>query len=261
MSKKLRYLISSVLVSAGYYFFLGLPYESRNYGLLVGMVLVVFCLWFGLGIVFEEDLGLRLMSVVLPLMFFVGFGLFTALLPFDFVGRLILTLVFGAVFYVIFLLENVFMVAIGFKTVPLYRAAYTVGLIVLLLACFFLFNSLYSFRFDYWLDTSAVMFISALIFAYQFWAIAIELPDDGRKKNLAAYILVPAFLMSQLALVFSFWPMGIFKRSIYLVLAVYLLSGLIEANIRGRLFRKTWLMFSWIGVAVVLGILLVTRWR
>jgi len=63
-----------------------------------------------------------------------------------------------------------------------------------------------------------------------------------------------------LALVFSFWPVNIFKGSIYLVSAVYVLSGLIEADIRGRLFRKTWLMFSWIGAAIVLGILLVTRW-
>ena len=261
MTKKLRYGVSSLLAAVGYYFFLGLPYESRNYGLVVGLVLVVFCVWFGLGIVFEGDLGLRLMSVLLPLIFFVGFGMFTALLPFNFGGRLVLTLVFGSVFYVIFLMENVFVVAIGFKTVPLYRAAYTVGLIVLLVACFFLFNSLYSFRFDYWINTLAVMFVSAFIFAYQFWAIAIELPDDGKKKNLAAYVLVPAFLMSQLALVFSFWPVGIFKGSIYLVSAVYVLSGLIEANIRGRLFRKTSLMFGWIGAAIVLGIMLVTRWR
>ena len=261
MSKRLKYLFSSSLATVGYYFFLGLPYESRNYGLLVGIVLVIFCLWFGLGIMFGGDLGLRLISVVLPLIFFVGFGMFTALLPFNFVGRLVLTAVFGVVIYVIFLIENVFMVAIGFRTVPLYRAAYTVSLIVLLLVCFFLFNTMYSFGFDYWVNTLVVMSLSCLIFAHQFWAIAIELPDDGKKKSRLSYILMPSLLVAQLALVFSFWPVGIFKGSIYLVSAIYVLSGLIEAKIRGRLFRKTWLMFLWTGLAIVLGILLVTKWR
>jgi len=261
MSKRLKYLFSSFLVSVGYYSFLGLPYESRNYGLAVGVVLVIFCLWFGLGIILGDDLGLRFISVVLPLIFFVGFSMFTALLPFNFVGRLVLTVIFGTVIYVIFLVENVFMVAIGFKTVPLYRAAYTVSLIVLLLACFFLFNTLYSFGFSYWVNSLVVMGLTSLIFAYQFWVIAIELPDDGKEKRRLSYVLVPGFLVSQLALVFSFWPVGIFKGSIYLVSAIYVLSGLIQADIRGRLFRKTSLMFLWTGVAIVLGILLVTRWR
>jgi len=261
MSKRLKYLFSSFLVSVGYYFFLGLPYESRSYGLLVGVVLVIFCVWFGLGIIFGSDLGLRLISVVLPLMFFVGFGMFTALLPFNFVGRLVLTVIFGTVIYIIFLVENVFMVAIGFKTVPLYRAAYTVSLIILLLACFFLFNTLYSFGFDYWINAVAVMGLTSLIFAYQFWAIGIELADDGKSKSWISYVLISGFLVSQLALVFSFWPVGIFKRSIYLVSVIYVLSGLMQADIRGRLFRKTWLMFLWTGVAIVLGIVLVTRWR
>ena len=261
MSKRLKYLFSSFLASVGYYFFLGLPYESRNYGLLVGMVLVIFCLWFGLGIMFGGDLGLRLISVILPLIFFVGFGMFTALLPFSFVGRLVLTIVFGVVIYVIFLVENVFMVAIGFRTVPLYRAAYTVSLIILLLACFFLFNTMYSFGFDYWINTLVVMFLTCFIFTYQFWVIAIELPDDGKNEKKLFYVLIPGLLVSQLALMFSFWPVGIFKGSIYLVSVIYVLSGLIQANIRGRLFRRTWLMFLWIGVAIVLGILLATKWR
>jgi len=261
MSKKLKYLFSSLLSSVGFYFFLGLPYESRNYGLLVGMVLMIFCIWFGLGIIFEGDFGLRLISVILPLIFFVGFGMFTALLPFNFVGRMILTIIFGLVFYVIFLVDNVFMVAIGFRTVPLYRAAYTVNLIILLLASFFLFNSLYSYKFDYWVNTLAVAFLSMLIFIYQFFCIAIELSGDGKNKNKFVYVLVPTFLMAQLALVFSFWPVGIFKGSIYLVSAIYVLSGLIEADIRERLFKKTWLTMIWVGVAIILGILLATAWR
>jgi hypothetical protein len=57
-------------------------------------------------------------------------------------------------------------------------------------------------------------------------------------------------------LVLSFWPVGIFKGSIYLVMTVYIISGLMHAELRDRLFKKTWLIFIWVGVATILGIIL-----
>ena len=128
-----------------------------------------------------------------------------------------------------FLVENVFLVAIGFRTPPLYRAAYTVGLILLLLSSFFLFNSLFSFKFNYWLNMILVFIISAVIFLYIFFSVTIELPDDGKDKNIWYYVLVPSILTAEMALALSFWPTGIFKGSIYLVMIVYILSSLIHA--------------------------------
>jgi len=199
--------------------------------------------------------------VMLPMQFFIGFGLFSALFPVSFLLKLGLSLVFGLMCYLIFLVENVFLVAIGFKTVPLYRAAYTMNLILTLLSSFFLFISLQSFNQIYWVNMIAVFVISALIFLYQFWAIAIELPDDGRTKNRWAYVFVPSLLLSEMALAFSFWPVGMFRGSIYLVVMIYVVSALYQADIRERLFKKTWLTYVWLGIAVVLGVLFLTKWR
>lgn len=260
MNKRFKYLLASLFSSLGFFFFISLPYESRYFGLMVGFVLVVFCFWFGLGVMFEKSLYLRIMTVLLPVCFFIGFGMFVALLPYGFWGRLIFSVIFGLVLYTTFLVENVFMVAIGFKTVPLYRAAYTVSLIVLLLASFFMFNTLLSFRLPFYGNGLWVFFISLIIFAYQFWAIAIELPDDGVDKNAKSYVIVPAVLMSQLAVLFSFWPVGIFKGSVYLVSIVYIMSGLIQADIRERLFKGVWIMYLWVTVAIVIAVLMVTSW-
>ncbi len=256
MSKKLKYLISSILATVGFYFFLSLPYESHYYGLLVGIVLIIFCFWFGLGIVFDESIYIRLMSIVMPVAFFVGFALFATLLPQNFSLSLFYSFFFGIVTYIMFLVENVFLVAIGFRTPPLYRAAYTVGLILLLLTSFFLLNSLFSFKFIYWLNMLLVFVISMIIFLYVFFSVTIELPDDGKDKNVWYYVLVPSLLMSEIVLVLSFWSVGIFKGSIYLVMIVYILSSLMHAELRGRLFKRTWLVFVWVGVATVLGIVL-----
>lgn len=256
MSKRLRYLISSLLATAGFYFFLTLPYESHYYGLLVGIVLVVFCFWFGLGIVFDKSINIRLMSVVLPVAFFVGFALFATLLPQNFWLNILYSLFFGIVSYAIFLVENVFLVAIGFRTPPLYRAAYTVGLILLLISAFFLFDSLFSFKFIYWLNMVLVFILSAIIFLYIFFSVTIELPNDGKDKNIWHFVLVPSTIMAQISLVLSFWPVGIFKGSIYLVVIVYIISALLHAELRGRLFKRTWIVFVWVGVATVLGIIM-----
>lgn len=256
MSKKLKYLISSLLATVGFYFFLSLPYESHYYGLLVGVVLIIFCFWFGLGIVFDKSIYIRLMSIVMPVAFFIGFALFATLLPQNFLLSLFYSFFFGIISYAMFLVENVFLVAIGFRTPPLYRAAYAVGLILLLLTSFFLFDSLFSFKFIYWLNMLLVFVISMVIFLYIFFSVTIELPDDGKNKNVWYYVLVPSLLMSEMALVLSFWSVGIFKGSIYLVMIVYILSGLMHAELRERLFKKTWLVFVWIGVATILGVFL-----
>jgi len=256
MSKRFKYFISSLLATVGFYFFLGLPYESHYYGLLVGIVLIIFCFWFGLGIVFDKSVYIRLMSAVMPTAFFVGFSLFAILLPQSFLLTLMYSLFFGVICYVMFLVENVFLVAIGFRTPPLYRAAYTVGLILLLLTSFFLFNSLFSFKLAYWLNMLFIFVISMIIFLYIYFSVTIELANDGKDKNIWYYILVPSLLVSEVALVLSFWPVGIFKGSIYLVMIVYIINGLLHAELRGRLFKRTWLVFVWVGVATVLGMIL-----
>lgn len=261
MNKRFRYLISSVFSALGFLMFITLPYESRYYGLMAGMVLSMFCFWFGLGIVFIENFSVRMMAIILPMLFFVGFGLFAALLPYSIISAVLLSVFFGVVYYILFLVENVFLVAIGYRTVPLYRAAYTTSLIVLLLTTFFVFDTLFSFRLFFIWNVLGVFLISVLIFLYQFWAIAIELPDDGKDKNRWLYVFLPAVLMTELALVWSFWPVGIFKGSVYLVSAVYVLSGLMQAEIRERLFKRTWLTQLWIGVAIVAACVLVTNWR
>jgi hypothetical protein len=260
MSKRFKYFISALFSALGFFMFISLPYDSRYFGLMVGVVLVVFCFWFGLGIIFEKSLYIRIMSVLLPVGFFAGFGLFGVLLPYNTILAVVMSVIFGLVLYGMFLVENVFLVAIGFKTVPLYRAAYTVSLIIMLVTAFFMFDSLFSFRLSFWWNGLWTLLISLLVFLYQFWAIAIELPDDGKSKNMKTYVWVPSILIAELSMIFSFWPTGIFKGSIYLVSVVYILSSLIQADLRDRLFKRTWLMYMWVGVAVVAAAVLTTKW-
>jgi len=261
MDKRIRYIISSVVSAVGFWFFLNLPYDTRYFGLIAGVVLMIFCFWFGLGIIFTSDFYNRMMTAIMPVMFFVSFGLFVVLLPESWWLMLLICLFFGIIIYVMFLVENVFWVAIGYKTVPLYRAAYTVGLILMLMTAFFSYNSFYSFKLSPWLNFLLAGAIGIMLFVYHFWAVAIELPDDGKKRGIWTYSLISGLILAEFALALSFWPIGIFKSSVYLVSLVYVMAGLIQADIRDRLFRKIWLQYVWIAIAIMLAIVVTTIWK
>lgn len=261
MGKRFRYFISSVISALGFFLYVSLPVETRYFGLLAGVVLVIFCVWFGLGLIFTDDFYTRMMSVILPSLFFLGFGLFSVLLPDGFLTSMILSVVFGFVIYTLFLVENVFLVAIGFKTVPLYRAAFTVSLMLTLFTSFFVFNSLISFRLYFWWNFILTFLISMLFFLYQFWAVTIESVDDGKSKNLKVYYIIPSLVMAEISAILSFLPVGIFKGSIYLVTAMYIMIGLVSAGLRERLFKKTWIQFGFILIGLLMAIFFSTQWR
>ena len=191
MSKRWRYFISTLLSMAGFYLYLWLPVDSRYYGLALEIGLVIFCFWFGLGLIFENNIDQKLMVIILPLIFATGYSLFCALLPTNQFYMIMLSVFFAFVIYLLFLVENVFLVAIGTKTVPLYRAAYTTSLIFTLFSGFFVFNSLLSFRWPFYINFILVALVSIILFLYQFWAIAIELPDDGIQKGKWTYVHFP----------------------------------------------------------------------
>lgn len=260
MPKRLRYFVSSALAALGFYMFLILPVDSRYFGLMLLVALTSFCFWFGLGIIFEGNIDTKVMSVLLPILWTVGFALFAVLLPSTAVNYIFLSLFYPLVLYVMFLLENVFLVAIGYRTVPLYRAAYTVSLILSLISSFFAFDALFSFKLPFWGNALAALGLGILIFSYQYWSIAIELPDDGKEKGRWPYILVSSCLLTEMALGLSFWPVGIFKGSVYLTAVIYIISALLQAEIRDRLFRGVILTYSYMAVAVVLAIILTTSW-
>ena len=164
VSKRWRYLVLTVLSGIGMYLFLSLPVDFRYLGIALELVLVVFCFWFGLEIMFDRKPHTKLMTAILPVLLTLGYGLFVVLLPSSQINLLIYIAVFGIMIYLMFLVENVFLVAIGYKTVPLYRAAYTVSLILVLLTAFFLFNSMLSFSYLLGKFTSDIIVDTIIVF-------------------------------------------------------------------------------------------------
>ena len=97
MPKRFKYFISSVIGAIAFYLYLGLSVESKYYGLMLLLAMVAFCFWFGLGIIFNGSIDTKIMAVLLPILWTLGFGLFSALLPTNWLNLFFLSLFFGGI--------------------------------------------------------------------------------------------------------------------------------------------------------------------
>jgi len=194
-----------------------------------------------------------LIIAILPSMFSLGVTLFLPLIVESVLGNILVSLLLIVIFYLMCLISNVFVVSLQFKTVPLYRAASTSNTVLLLLAGFLIFNTIFSLKYSPWLNGLLVLLISFPIFYNLFWVAAIS---ESRDKKIFACSVVCSCVLSEFAVAISFWPAGLTLSSLYLVSLIYVLGGIIQAQIKERLFRRTFLEYIWIGAGTFIALFL-----
>ena len=105
---------------------------------LLSAVLSLWSLWEGL------NLTKAIVLLILPVFFTVAVSSFYFLLPVRWLTRLPVAVVFGLIFYLLLLAQNVFNVASS-RTIPLYRAASTVTFVYTIATAVLLFHILHAF--------------------------------------------------------------------------------------------------------------------
>ena len=98
---------------------------------VLAYILSLWALWEGL------NLTKAIVLMILPTFFTVAVSSFYFLLPVRWLTRLPVAFVFGLLFYLLLLSQNVFNVA-AIRTIPLYRAASTAAFLFTLLSAFFI---------------------------------------------------------------------------------------------------------------------------
>jgi len=260
LSKRGRFLVGSGILFVLFFLNLMVPFEYR-YVCMAGVTgLLVLIYWWVLGALKLGDKITKVFLLILPLSFLWGFLLFAFLLPLSWWMKIAMALFFAVVNYVIVLVENVFLYAVLKKTVPLYRAAYTVSLILLLLSSFLLFDGLFSYQALFWVNGLVVFLISFLLFWYHRWTVSIELGGQSFKQS-QTMIWVPSLMMLELAVVISFWPLSLFLRSFYLTAVFYVVVGVLRMDWKERLFRKVKIEYLWVGLGVLMSLVFMSRWR
>lgn len=257
MSKRQKYVFTSLLLAIGLYSTQLVPIDNfYRYLAIFGLFIVSY--FVSAWALFSDMKGVEWAVLVpFPGFYAVSVALFYYLLPESIISLVFIFLLFGIGTYSLLLISNIFSVA-AIKMIPLYRAALAWSFIMQLITSLFFYNSIFSFRFPFFVNAILVFLVSFPIVLHGLWVVKLEAVVS---KQIINYSLTVAFILAQLAAALSFWPATVWIASISLVTGMYVFLGLLQHHLQDRLFRSTFKEYIFIGVAVLIVMMVFTPWR
>ncbi len=257
MSKRAYFLISSFILT-GIFFVLNLISFQWKYAGIIGFSVGVGLYHLVLFYSMVKKKRNLVVSALLPVFFSLSVSLFRFLFAANLIWQVVLILVYFFGLYTLFLMENVFIVSSEVKTVPLYRAASTVGFLITLITIFFIYQVVFSFRLPSWQNSLIIFGISFPLITHFFWETKLSHPFSWKNMSLS---LVFSLILAEIALAISFWPLETTKASLYLASVFYVFLGLAQAYNQEKLFKETVREFILVGLGTFLALFFVTSWR
>lgn len=254
ISKKLRFIISSGVLLLG---FISIQFVEERYkfpiiGLLV-LLTGIFATWS-----FFEGLGrdMTLSSLILPMLFTLGVGIFWFLLPANLFTQIPIIIFFAVGIYVLLSTMNIYTVSSS-RTIALLRAARGVGFVLTLITSFLLYDAILSIKESIFLSSGLILLVSLLLFVQGFWAINLQKNFD---REILLMTLISSLVIVELSIVMFFWPVTVVVGSLFLTSGVYMLLGLGQTRLEDRLFPSAIREYLTVGLVVVLGMFFATHW-
>lgn len=254
MTKRAKCILISLILSLGFVAIILIDNQYRYYsiGLLTVSTPILFYWALRDGMRFDATL----LTLVLPTLFTAGVGLFWFLLPTTIFARIPVFLLYGLGIYLLALNANIFNVS-AIKKIALMRAARGVGFVYTLLTSFLLFDAILSIR-------SNIIFVSVATVLVTFFLLLQSLWTSVLGRRVSATVIKYAALLSigvvQIAIMLFFWPVSVAVGSLFLTVTIYVLLGLGQAEIEGRLFKRTLRDYLVIGAFVFLCVFTFTKW-
>jgi Protein of unknown function (DUF5656) len=255
LEKRKRFIVSTIILSAGL-FAIQFPSDLSLKFISIGVLGIAcfFLFWWSL----REGLKSKIsfLILILPIYYTVGAALFWFLLPKTIMISLVLTFIYGLSLYVLFLTTNVFSVS-SIKTIALYRAAKGVGFLLSLVAFFLALDGIISLRLTYIYVGVLVFFVTLPLYLQGYWTSTLQEKFD---RKLILQSLISSYLQAQLAVILFFWPVGVIVGSLFMTVYFYILLGLGQAELEGRLFPQTVQEYLMVGVVVFSVMFFSTSW-
>ncbi len=249
MRRREKFVIATILLSLALSAVQYISLEWRSLAIGGFMVLVYLVSSWAL----SDDLQFheRLTIVPLPAMYAGAVALFYFLLPRNFVSQLVILILFGVGLYGLYLTANIYSVAKA-RTIQLLYAAHAVGLFFTLLTSLLLTNTVFSLNLPFWGNSLLIGLIHFPLAFMALWSVKLE---DFIAVELLYYSILITIFLSEFALLLSLLPVPIWHASLFITGLVYLILGLLQSFLRGRLFKST--ITEYTLVAVFLGFLFI----
>lgn len=254
MSKRRRFVITSIILSLGFVAIQFLTDQNRFWAIgVLGIATIALFYWS-----LFEGLGknMALLTLVLPTVFTLGVGTFWFLLPVNVFARIPIVIFYGIGIYVLCLTMNIFTVS-TIRTIALLRAARGVGFVLSLVTSFLVFDAILSLRSPIWYLLPLVILVSFPLFLQGFWSVVL---DKEFSKDIFVSSLISTLIMVEIAAVLFFWPVTVVVGSLFLTVTFYILLGLGQSKIEGRLFSATIREHLVVGILVFIAMFFATHW-
>jgi len=256
INKRKKFLFVAFVLGVYLFVLQSVPPDKRIVLLIVLLVLsYILSAW----ALFKDLNGIEWLTVlVLPSLFPISVGLFYFLLPQSSMVRFVIIIVFIIGMYALMLTENIFSVA-TIRTIQLLRAARAVGFLLTILTSAFLFDVIFSLRMNPLLNAVSVFVVVFPLFMQGLWCSTLE---DGISRKVFGYTVMASVLVTQMALVLSFWLVDVAMGSIFMSMTVYVLLGMYQHKLEGRLFQKTIQEYIGFGLIVffIVSVTVLLKW-
>ena len=254
MSKRRRFILTSAVLSLGFVGIASLENQFRFIGIgVLGLLTLILYYWS-----LREGLGKNstLLTLVLPFYFTVSVGLFWFLLPASILARVPIVILYGLGIYTLCLTSNIYTVA-AIRTIALLRAARGVGFVLTLVTFFLVFDAILSIKSPIYVTSILVGVLSFPLYFQGLWSVMLQ---KSVSREVLTHAIVASVAMSQIALSLFFWPVTVVVGSLFFTVACYIMLGLGQAKLEGRLFNQTLREYVILGLLVFVGMFFATRW-
>jgi len=254
MSKRRRFVASAILLSLGFIAVQFLTNVNRFWAIgalgAITLLLFIWSLYEGLG------KNMTLLTLVLPVIFTIGVGVFWFLLPTSIYTRIPIVIFYGIGIYILLLTLNIYSVS-ATRTIALLRAARGVGFVLTLVTSFLVFDAILSLKAPIYWNIILVFIFSFLLYFQGLWSAVLSTEYSKELTNIS---LVAALVTAQVAGSLYFWPVTVVVGSLFLTVSVYMLLGLGQNKLESRLFSATTREYAIVGVFVFIAMYLATHW-
>lgn len=175
-----------------------------------------------------------IVNLILPTLYPISVALFYFLLPQARSTQMVVVALFAISMYALLLTVNIFAVA-SIRTIQLLRAARAVGFLLSILTSAFLFHVIFSLRVGSPLVGLLVLVVSLPILWQGVWS---HVASTTVKREFY-YGLVGAVVVAEMAIALSYWLIGVPLASVVLSMGMYVILGLFQHDMEGRLFDRT----------------------
>lgn len=255
MTKRQKIVITSFLLSISLYFF---PFANPDIRIWLLAAIIVASYILSVWSIFRDVSGFEFLTLfILPTFLTASFAIFIHQFDPDNLVRLLLSLVFGMVTYILLLSENIFNVSAE-RNIPLIRAANTVSYLGTLFVSFAIFSLLFGLGLNFWIFAAVVTIIGVLLFTQSYWKNDLE---ETPSPHITVSSIVSGIVLGEIAIALSFWPLNPVKIGLALTTTVYVLLGILQHQIKDDLKKSTILEYLFVAAAVLIFLVVTTNWR